>query len=254
MFTGFDIFDRRYVAAVSTAIDAKRMSYHVQGIHDVRDRDTILYGECLARLIGPQGQIYEASEFVPALEILGETPVLDRCMVRLVLDRLEADPLAVLGCNISADTISKEKEWQCILDQVEERKHLADRLILEIIETRPLGILSMLNAHLTDAQNLGCRIAIDDFGAGYLPPVQLYSLNPDIIKLDVGFIWAVRQHGGWLGSLNHIIQFAASFAPVVIVEGVECEMDLYRAQQAGTTHVQGWHLSMPVPLTGGYTL
>lgn len=253
MFTGFDVFDRRYVAAVSAAVAAKRMCIHVQGIHDVLNRDTILYGECLARISGPRGEIYEASEFVPALETLGETPLLDRCMVQLVLNQLEADPHAVLGCNISADTISKEKEWQCILDQVEERKHLADRLVFEIIETRPLGILSMLNTHMDDAQNLGCRIAIDDFGAGYLPPVQLYSLNPDIIKLDAGFVWAARKHGGWIGSLNHFVQFSASFAPVVIVEGIETELDLLCAEQAGATHVQGWHLSRPVPFSAGDT-
>lgn len=252
MFSEYDVFDPRYIAAVSAAIDESRISFHVQGVHDVRNEDErIFYGECLARLCSEEGKVYEANEFLPALETLGETPQLDCYMIRIVLDQLEADPNAVLGCNISADTISKEKAWQTILDQIESRRHLADRLVLEIIETRPLGVLSMLSTHLNDAQALGCRIAIDDFGAGYLSPIQLYSLNPDIIKIDADFIWTTRKNDSWLNSLKHFVQFAASFASSVVVEGIETELDLFRANLAGATHVQGCLLSRPAPLIGG---
>jgi len=248
MFDGFDLMDRRYVIAVSAAIETSRMSFYVQGIHDVHDRDAILYGECFARLTDAKGEIHEASEFVPALEVLRETHVLDQCMVGLVLDRLEADPRAVLGCNVSAETISTEKIWRSLIAQIEARRELAPRLVLEVIETRPLGMLSLQNQHLSEAQSLGCRIAIDDFGAGYLPPIQLYALKPDIIKIDAGFIWQARSLTDGYDSLYHFIRFAASFAPVVVVEGVETEQDLLRAEMAGATHVQGWHLSRPVPL------
>lgn len=247
MFLDYDLIDPRYVAAVSTAIDEARLFFHVQGIHDVQSPSKVLYYECLARLKGTDGKIYDASDFVPALELLSKTAVLDNGMIRLVLDQLEEEPTAALGCNISADTISKEEDWRSIIDQISARKNLANRLVLEIIETRPLGLMSQLNEHLDEARKLGCKIAIDDFGAGYLPPIQLYDLDPDIIKLDAGFIWAARQDNTTLQALRHFIQFSASFAPNVIIEGVETELDLMRAQLAGATHIQGWFLSSPTP-------
>ncbi|MFK4826160.1 EAL domain-containing protein [Paenochrobactrum sp. BZR 588] len=248
MFDEFDTFDHQYVLEVASAIDSARMSFHIQGIHCAQNRHDILYHECLVRMAAPNGELYNASEFVPALEVLQKTSLLDLHMIGEVLNRLEADQTAVLGCNISADTVSGEKEWPLILDQIQDRKHLTQRLVLEIIETRPLGILSTLADRLEEAQSLGCRIAIDDFGAGYLPPIQLYSLNPDIIKIDAGFIWATRQDDSWLNSIHHFVQFATSFAPIVVAEGIETESDLIRAEKIGFTHVQGWHLSKPVSL------
>lgn len=249
MFDDFDTLDHRYVAEVVSAIDSSRMTFHIQGVHSVQNRNDILYHECLARMSGLKGELYLASEFVPALDVFGETPVLDLFMIRQVLDQLQIDRNAVLGCNISADTISIDKEWRFILDQIERRKHLAHRLVLEVIESRPLGILSTLSHRLEEAQRLGCRIAIDDFGAGYLPPIELYSLKPDIIKMDAGFIWLTRKHDSWLNSVNYLVQFAASFAPVVVAEGIETEFDLIRAAKVGFTHVQGWHMSKPLSLT-----
>lgn len=245
MFDNFDTLDQRYVTEVVSAINSSRMTFHIQGIHSVQNRNNILYHECLARMSGLKGELYQASEFVPALEVLGETSVLDLHMIGLVLDGLEADEKTILGCNISAETISTEKDWQLILDQIERRKHLSQRLVLEVIETRPFSLLGTLSDRLEEAQELGCRIAIDDFGAGYLPPIQLYSLKPDIIKMDAGFIWNTRKHDNWLKSVNYLVQFATSFAPIVIAEGIETEFDLIRAEKVGFTHAQGWHLSKP---------
>lgn len=242
---------RRYVDVVSKAVEASRVSFYVQGIHDVLDTDVVLYDEALARIVDTSGRLIEASEFVPALEVLKQTFLLDRCMIGLVLDQLEADRQISLGCNISADTFDREDGWHQIITEIEARRHLAQRLVIEITETRPLGLMSVLRSRLEQAQKLGCRIAIDDFGAGYFSPIQLYSIRPDIVKLDACFLWKMRDSNNDSSSLERFVSFASCFASIVVVEGVENEDDLRRAAKAGATHVQGWYLSRPAALERG---
>lgn len=252
MSGSYDFTTDGCVTAVREAIGSARIGFDAQSIHAIDDSSCVLYGECLARLIDDHGKRHNASEFVPVLESLGATLLLDSYMLERVLDGLEADPEAVLGCNLSADTLSGDGRWPSVIRQIEARKHLASRLVLEVIETRPLGMLNRLNAYVDELKSLGCRIAIDDFGSGYLTPIQLYSLNVDIIKLDAGFIWQVRQpHESRRDSLRHFVSFAASFAPVIVLEGVETAADFENAYSAGATHVQGWHLSRPATATAG---
>ena len=239
--------DDALVQAVADAIADSRIGVDIQGIHTVHHPSAVLYGECLARLVDPQGRRHEASEFIPALERRGATPMLDGCMIRLVLNQLEADPLAVLGCNLSADTLVGQKAWLSVIEQVGARAHLARRLVLEITETRPLGEIGCLSRRLDQARRLGCRIAIDDFGTGHLTPLQLYQLSTDIVKLDAGFIWEIRGLDEKVSSLRHLVDFAKSFVPVVVIEGVESAADFRNARAAGASHVQGWYLSRPTP-------
>ncbi len=243
--------DSVLVKAVADAIEDSRIGVDIQGIHAVHPLPAILYGECLARLIDPQGRRHEASEFIPALERRGAAPMLDSCMTRLVLNQLEADPLAVLGCNLSADTLVGQDAWLSIIEQISARAHLARRLVLEITETRPLGESERLGPRLEQARRLGCRIALDDFGTGHLTPLQLYQLNIDIVKLDAGFIWKMRGLDDKVPSLRHLVDFAKSFVPVVVIEGVESAADFRNAQAAGASHVQGWYLSRPTPIEPG---
>lgn len=243
--------DGALVQAVADAIEDSRIGVDIQGIHAVHHPSALLYGECLARLIDPRGRRHEASVFIPALERQGATPMLDGCMIRLVLNQLEADPLAVLGCNLSVDTLAGQDAWLSVVEQVRAREHLARRLVLEITETRPLGEIERLSRHLDQARRLGCRIAIDDFGTGHLTPLQLYQLNIDIIKLDAGFIWRMRDLDESIQSLRHLVDFAKSFVPVVIIEGVESAADFRNARSAGASHVQGWYLSRPAPVGPG---
>ncbi|MCM0753247.1 hypothetical protein DEA98_25975 [Brucella pseudogrignonensis] len=60
-------------------------------------------------------------------------------MIKLILDELEADQRAVLGCNISTDSLRNKSSWNLIYNQLLARSHLADRLILEITETHAFG-------------------------------------------------------------------------------------------------------------------
>lgn len=229
---------------VTDAIGEGRIQMAVQGIHSAKNVDHLLYGECLARLVGRDRSVRSAGEFVPVLDAWGKTPLLDQHMIKLVLDELEADPRATLGCNVSTDSVT-DAGWSRIYDQLAARAHLANRLILEVTETRPLGDIVTTNRCLAAARKLGCLIAVDDFGSGQLTPWQLLRLEVDIVKIDASFVRDIKEARPCGNSLQFMIGLAKCAAPIVIVEGVETNAHLIDAILAGATHAQGFHLSRP---------
>lgn len=251
MFRAYGSVDPRNVIAITKAIAESRIFFHLQGIHSLQNSSDIIYGECLARMRGNYGEIYEAREFIPTLEIIGAISALDNYMIRLVLDTLEDHPHLVLACNISSDTILKEKYWRSICDQINARKYVADRLILEVITTKPHKFLAILFSNLEDVKKSGCRIAYGASWACYHDLIQYNSLQSDIIKIDPKFIWATRKHDKCFTALKRIVDYSISFAPVVVIEGVENKLDFLHAAKAGATHIQGYFLSKPISKQGG---
>ncbi|UWL60267.1 EAL domain-containing protein [Brucella pseudintermedia] len=240
-----DVADEFWLTEVTDAIEEDRIQLAVQGIHSATNVDRLLYGECLARLVDRDGTVRSASEFVPVLDVWGKTPILDQHMFKLVLDELDADPRAILGCNISTDSLT-EAEWPTIYGQLTTRAHLANRLVIEVTETRPLGDIVTANRCLAAARKLGCLVAIDDFGSGQVTPWQLLRLEVDIVKIDAAFVRDIKESHPRGNSLQFMIGLAKCAAPTVIVEGVETNTHLIDAVMAGATHAQGYHLSRPV--------
>lgn len=227
------------------ALSDGRITFARQGVHDIGNPGDLLYSECLARLVDGCGNIHSAGSFVPFLEMSGDIPLLDRHMLGSVLSALEDEPEAVLGCNLSACTISSQEHCGHLLEKIRLHAGAASRLILEITETSPLRG-ACVEEFLRGVRVAGCRVAIDDFGIGYATPARLFDLPVDIVKIDASF--AHRVIGGREGrdSLYHMVGLAACAAPVVIVEGVETQEHACAARAAGATHVQGYFFSEPV--------
>lgn len=64
----------------------------------------------------------------------------------------------------------------------------AARLIIEITETAAIHDLDDARGFVTRIKDLGCRIAIDDFGAGHTSFRNLRNLGVDIVKIDGAFV------------------------------------------------------------------
>jgi len=229
---------------VIDAIADRRVGLATQDIRAVDDRDRLFYQECLARLIGPDGTVHGPNEFVPCLEALGEISVLDLHMLGFVLDQLEADCHAVLGCNLSADNLSDASLSEKLLDQILARTDLAPRLILELSGSEALQELSFAAEIIDALRGLGCRIALDNFGAGFASPRLIQLVDFDIVKLDRAFIHANRRSPDGRDNLAHMVGFVSSLVPIVIAQGVETDAQAVLARSAGATHVQGNVVSM----------
>ncbi|MDA8382042.1 MAG: EAL domain-containing protein [Betaproteobacteria bacterium] len=118
------------------------------------------------------------------------------------------------------------------------------RVVVEILEgeIQDEGVLAEAVAYYRE---LGCLVAIDDFGAGHSNLERVARIRPEIVKLDRSLIaqaaddTPVRR---LLPGLVGLIQEAGGFA---LVEGVETEEQALIAIDAGIDFVQGYYLARP---------
>lgn len=212
------------------ALRAGGLQMHWQPIRSATTPGDLLYSEGLARLAGEDGRIFSPSAFVPALEHVGLVRLFDRKVVAAVLDALEAAPDAVLGVNISAQSACLDGWWDALFSRLRQVPDLARRLVVEITETAApaAGIQAFVRA----LRGLGCRVALDDFGAGHASVATALAIAPDIIKIDAFFLHQAGLTQGQLAFFEHLIGIAGTLAPVVVVEGVELSTQSQLAAQA----------------------
>ncbi len=219
----------------------------IQGVHATNDLGDVLYRECLARTTRAGAANYSLAHHIALLEKSNAIINFDLHMLNLVLAELDRNPTAILGLNISAISVCDVVACNTFLSMIAHKPSLALRLVVEVTETSPLNDLAFARSFLKEIKSYGCKTALDDFGTGYATPMQLLSLDFDIIKIDATFVQRVFSRSGHKGnSLHYLVGFAACAAPIVITEGVETAEHFFNATEAGATHIQGYYASHPI--------
>src|SRR5665648_262072 len=67
-------------------------------------------------------------------------------------------------------------------------RSLLERLTVEITETTAISDVTAAVKFVAALKGLGCRVALDDFGAGYTSFRSLRQLGVDMVKIDGSFI------------------------------------------------------------------
>lgn len=221
-----------------------------QSVSSADRKDPTLYFEGLLRIVDDDGELYVCEADIRALERVGLAPELDRRLTSAVLGRLEADPVIRLGVNISASSASfhrfgRDASWRDLRARLERDPGLAQRLVIEITETADFPSLDEACEFVSEMQNLGCLVAIDDFGAGRGSIIQIAALAADIIKIDGSFVQGVAEDERAYATFQHLVGLGRSLAPVVVVEGIETADQAELAQKAGGDWLQGYLFNRP---------
>ena len=138
--------------------------------------------ECLMRVRRTDGTLLGASDVVPVAERLGLVRFLDHRVLELVVSELAAAPALQASVNVSPASTT-DPDWWAGLDLL-LRTHagVSERLIVEITESAAIHDVDETRGFVARLKDLGCRIAIDDFGAGYTSFRNLRKLGVDIVN------------------------------------------------------------------------
>jgi EAL domain-containing protein (putative c-di-GMP-specific phosphodiesterase class I) len=119
-------------------------------------------------------------------------------------------------------------------------------LVVEITETAPIRDRRKVAVFIGAARELGCKVALDDFGngAGHFTPVLVQFLRPDFLKLD-GSILANAVRSGDHRELHEALSLAQSVNAEVIAEYVDSEEKIALLTRIGVRYGQGWALGRP---------
>jgi diguanylate cyclase (GGDEF)-like protein len=229
---------------VIEAIDENRMRLVLQPMVNAQTGKHDIY-ECLLRMEKRDGSLISAGEFIPVAEQLGLSRLIDRRTLELSVVLLKMHPDLVLSVNVSGLTCT-DHEWLVTLQRVTaSRRDILSRMIIEITETAAIQDLDQSINFVDTLKELGCRVAIDDFGAGYTSFKNLKLLNVDIVKIDGVFVKNIINDTSDQIFIKTMIELAKTFGMETVAEWVGDEASVKHLTEAGINYLQGFYYGLP---------
>ncbi len=165
---------------------------------------------------------------------------LEAAAIRAALEPLGRPYGTHLGLNISPSALSSP-----VVHEVLPRD--LDQVVIEITEHEFVADDDALTKVLAELRERGCRIAIDDAGAGYAGLQQLMGLRPDIVKLDRALTQAISTDPARMALVESFVRFAERTGAIVCAEGIESLDDLAILADLDVQWGQGFALARPAP-------
>jgi EAL domain-containing protein (putative c-di-GMP-specific phosphodiesterase class I) len=119
------------------------------------------------------------------------------------------------------------------------RPGVAERLVVEITETAAIHDIDETRGFVARVKDLGCRIAIDDFGAGYTSFRNLRKLGVDIVKIDGAFVANIVKSEDDRAFVHTLIDLARRLGLKTVCEWVQDEQAALRLSDWGCDYLQG---------------
>jgi len=195
--------------------------------------------EALLRGTGPQGPIMP-QELFGAAERAGWLHVLDRIgrttALRGAKGWLGDDLLFV---NFLPTTIYRPEVCLRTTEIAAERAGLRlEQLVFEVTESERITDLEHLADVFAYYKDRGCRVALDDLGAGYSSLNMLVRLQPDIVKLDKDIVQRLPGAAS-VAVVSAVLDITHAYGGQVLAECVETQAQADCARELGVDLAQG---------------
>ncbi len=229
---------------VQRALKENRLTFAYQPVVD-SGTGVVDYYECLLRMIGEDGKIVPAYEFISVIEQLGFIRLIDRYVLEKAVAEVAAHPGIRLGFNISGLTATDRSWLRSVVALLKDKTDLATRLVVEITETAALYDLDESARFVNTLRDLGCRVALDDFGAGFTSLRHLQALAVDTVKIDGSFVRNLADNHDNQVFLRHLVGLADGFDLDTVAECVETAEEAAILRREGVGYLQGYFYGRP---------
>jgi diguanylate cyclase (GGDEF)-like protein/PAS domain S-box-containing protein len=238
---------------VREALDRELFVPYRQPILDLRTRQISGY-ELLARMLDPEGKPVTPGAFLPTAERSGMVRELDRRMTSWAIDLIAGDGGngggLVYEVNLSARSLADRSLPELVERRITETGIEPSRLMFEITETAAIGNMGEARDFANRLRDLGCRFALDDFGAGFATFYYLKRMPLDTLKIEGNFVRSIRSSGTDQLLVSHMAMLAAGLGMHTIAEFVEDEATLEVLAGYEIDAAQGHWIGMPEPAFG----
>lgn len=223
---------------VQRALREDRLVFAYQPVVDAQTLETAYY-ECLLRMVQPNGDIECAYSFMPVVEELGMIRAVDLRVLELAVRDLSESPAVRLALNVSGLTTTDRQWRRTAVAMLRNKPQIASRLVVEITETAGLEDMEECARFVRTLRQLGCTVALDDFGAGYTSFSHLKSLAVDMVKIDGSFVRGIAGNPDNLVFVRTLLDLARNFNLGSVAECVETEEEIRLLAREGVRYLQG---------------
>jgi diguanylate cyclase (GGDEF)-like protein len=225
------------------------LSLAYQPIVNLRTGDLASF-EALARWYHPTLGEVSPVQFIPIAERLGRIREITLTLLEKALEfAADWQPPCRLSFNLSAAHICGEDAADEIVALISRKQFPSNRLQFEITETAMLVNFEVARRNVEILRSAGCRIALDDFGAGFASLVYLREIKFDKVKIDGSLIREARHPKG-RDMLRGVIKMIEAMKLESVAEYIATAEDHEAALALGAGFGQGFYLGRPLSRGG----
>jgi diguanylate cyclase (GGDEF)-like protein/PAS domain S-box-containing protein len=208
--------------------------------------------ELLLRLPDEHGDLIPPGTFLHNAERFGLITRIDQWVLARAIALLSESHAAgfdlALSVNVSGRTITDPSLASVVAKQLAEHHVIPGRLTIEITETTAITNIERARTLASELRSLGCRIALDDFGAGFASFYYLKHLAFDELKIDGEFIRKLcSTHSDQL-VVKAVVDIARGLNARTTAEFVGDDETITMLRKLGVDAAQGYHLGRPQAL------
>jgi diguanylate cyclase (GGDEF)-like protein len=231
---------------IVAALNERRVQLAFEPVVEAQSRQVKFY-ECLMRVNRSDGAVCHASEIIPVAERLGLVRMLDYRVLELVVEELAAAPTLTASVNVSPASAIDPDWWEGLGGLLRANSGAAERLIIEITETAAIQDVDDMRGFVARVKNLGCRIAIDDFGAGHTSFRNLRKLGVDIIKIDGAFVQNIMKSSDDRAFVHTMVDLGRRLGLKTVAEWVQDEAAAQLLAGLHCDYLQGALIGLATP-------
>jgi diguanylate cyclase (GGDEF)-like protein/PAS domain S-box-containing protein len=238
-------------SGLQDALEQNRFLLYCQPIVDLSgDGGAPLRFELLLRL-RDGGNLVLPHAFIPAAERYGLMVTIDRWVVRQAFRSCArifgADPNVEIAINLSGNSLGDDSLLDFLTEQFAGSAVSPRQVCFEITETAAIRNLGKAAGFLMEIKKMGCRFALDDFGAGLSSFTYLKTFPADYLKIDGSFVRDMADSAIDEAMVVAINEVGHTLGMKTIAESVESEIVVERLAKLGVDWAQGYALGVPVP-------
>jgi len=232
---------------VRRALAEDRFTLYWQPIVSLAGGEAARY-ELLLRMIGSDGAIVAPGAFIEVAERFGLIGDIDRWVIRRAIRLLAERRDVCLEVNVSGCSVSYAELPSFVERELTGAGVDPERLVFEITETAAIADMAQAREFAERLTRLGCRFALDDFGAGFSSFHYLKHLPLDYLKIDGDFVRGLATSPTDRLVVKAMVDIARGMGMKTIAEFVEDAETVSLLRELGVDYSQGYHHGRPVPV------
>lgn len=244
--------DMQWVARLQRAIDHGDFRLYRQPMQALGLGGERPFCELLVRLVEEDGTAVAPDRFIIAAERYALMPLIDRWVIDRACRWIAShEDDTVWFINLSGTSLSDETLPEFIGERLEEHGAPATRVCLEITETAAITNMQAAMRLMRHVRQLGCAVALDDFGSGLSSFNYVKSLPADYLKIDGSFVRAMEDDIVDRTIVDAVTRVGHAAGMRVIAEHAESASIVAALEALGVDYAQGYAIAAPVPLEPG---
>ncbi len=234
----------KWIKKIKTGVKNGDFKGYFQPIVDTKTKEIYKY-EALIRYIEDDGTVVSPYTFLNIAKKAKLYPHIIKIMLDEAFNLIKTKNKRV-AVNISFEDIASAVTMKHINNVLKENAQYTHLLEFEILESEEISNFEEVFKFINTVNEYGCKVGVDDFGAGYSNFNMLVNLNISYVKIDGSLIRSIDKSENQKIIVKTIDEFAKKFGFKTVAEFVSSKEIYEVIKDIGVDFSQGYYFDAPL--------